>query len=133
MRPYFPSASNQQLPTEEANQHLNQPVPSHYILLFACSIYGVTNKASKQGRKKKKKKLYKQAFSSSNKTAHIFISSSLHIPNPLIPYKPSNSLILFHLQSMHLYHATLRYPEHTPCLFLSIITDPLHPNLDFLL
>lgn len=50
-----------------------------------------------------------------------------------IPYKPSNSLILFHLQSVSFYHATLRYTKLTPCLSPSITTDPLHPNPGFLL
>lgn len=114
IRRYFPSAWNQQLPTEESKSAFKiQLVPSHYILVSASSIYEFTNITSKQGKNKQKPH--------TSSTSRLFppIKKLLIFSPPtnsLVPYKPSNSLILFHLKSMHLFHVTLWSSEHTPLL-----------------
>lgn len=102
-------------------------VPSCDILGFDNSIYGVTVTFWLENQQ-----LYNEVFQ--------LITELLMFSPPLpfifftrIPYKPSNSQILFHLKSVSFYHATLRYSKLTPCLSPSITTDPLHLNLAFLL
>lgn len=115
---YFPSARHQQLPTAAANQHLKFKSQAVTFLVLLTLFMELQTWPVKRWENQQ---LYKELFQLVIELL-TFSPSLLFIFLTRIPYKPSNSLILFHLQSVRFYHAALRYSE---LAFAFLLPSPL--------